>query len=497
MKMKPYFISLSFLIFCCFSAKSQEIFELDLNKSIEIAKDKSFDMLQLKQDLSIATYNLRAATNRFKTNMNIDFKIPDYNESMSQLMDSTGLHYFPVRTTSYSSNLNINQPLPTDGNVYIRSGVSNTDDLITSRRSFLYGTRVGVTQPIEALYIYNNIRSEFKKAKLNYEMSFKSLKRAELDLVYNVSNSFYGLVSASERKGIALQTLKRQEEAFQIAKNKYDAGLIREVEELQMEVDLGAAQNDFDIAVVNYESMLNNFKQQIGISLQDSVILKRDTAYNIVAIDGEKAIQLGLENRLEIREKEIRIELSNLDIKKNKSNGMIKGEISAYYDFTGISNSDRTLSFRNAFDNSWTDLQNRPTNRGIYFSIYVPLLDWGVNRSLVKAAKAYKIKNENALEFQKISIENEIRNLVKQTLSSLKRLQLLEKNVTVAERNFEISKSRFRNGDIDGQALALDRARLNGAYISKLEAFISYKLLLADLARKTFYDFEKNKSLLE
>jgi outer membrane protein TolC len=296
------------------------------------------------------------------------------------------------------------------------------------------------------------------------------------------------------RRGIARAMMK---EAFQIAKNKYDAGLIREVEELQMEVDLGAAQNDFDIAVVNYESMLNNFKQQIGISLQDSVILKRDTAYNIVAIDGEKAIQLGLENRLEIREKEIRIELSNLDIKKNKSNGMIKGEISAYYDFTGISNSDRTLSFRNAFDNSWTDLQNRPTNRGIYFSIYVPLLDWGVNRSLVKAAKAYKIKNENALEFQKISIENEIRNLVKQTLSSLKRLQLLEKNVTVAERNFEISKSRFRNGDIDGQALALDRARLNGAYISKLEAFISYKLLLADLARKTFYDFEKNKSLLE
>jgi outer membrane protein len=74
---------------------------------------------------------------------------------------------------------------------------------------------------------------------------------------------------------------------------------------------------------------------------------------------------------------------------------------------------------------------------------------------------------------------------------------LLEKNVEVAEKSIAISRSRFANGDINSQALALDRQRLSQAYISRLEAFTSYKLLIADLARKTFYDFENNRPLVD
>jgi len=75
-------------------------------------------------------------------------------------------------------------------------------------------------------------------------------------------------------------------------------------------------------------------------------------------------------------------------------------------------------------------------------------------------------------------------------------VQLLEKNVIVAEKSFEISRQRYANGDIDSQAMALERERLNSAYISRLESFINYKLLLSDLMRKTFFDFEKNKSVV-
>ena len=43
--------------------------------------------------------------------------------------------------------------------------------------------------------------------------------------------------------------------------------------------------------------------------------------------------------------------------------------------------------------------------------------------------------------------------------------------------------------------MALERARLNGAYNTRLDAYINYKLLLSDLMRKTFYDFEKDKAV--
>ena len=96
-----------------------------------------------------------------------------------------------------------------------------------------------------------------------------------------------------------------------------------------------------------------------------------------------------------------------------------------------------------------------------------------------------------------MDIEREIRNTVKQLNSSLRRLQLLEKNVELAEKSFDISRQRFTNGDIDSQALALDRTRLNASYQSHLDSYISYKLLIADIMRKTFYDFEKGIPVLQ
>ena len=74
----------------------------------------------------------------------------------------------------------------------------------------------------------------------------------------------------------------------------------------------------------------------------------------------------------------------------------------------------------------------------------------------------------------------------------MKRLQQLEKNVSVAERSYGITLQRYTDGDIDSQALALERNRLNTAQQSHLRAYIEYRLQLADLMRKTFYDFEND-----
>ncbi len=183
------------------------------------------------------------------------------------------------------------------------------------------------------------------------------------------------MLSYHERLNIAQLSLNKQQEAYSIAQNKYSAGLIREVEALQMEVDLSEAANNYDIERVDYSSQIDLFKERLGIDLRDSVVVKSDPGYNLVLVDVEKAVSLAMENRLELKENEIQIELAQMEIKKRKAEGMI-------------------------------------------------------------------------------------------------------------------------NGDIDSQSMALERERLNNAYISRLESFINYKLLLSDLMRKTFFDFEKNISML-
>ncbi len=476
---------------------AQEIYELDLQKSIEIAKQKSHQMLILNQVLAQAGYELKAATSKLKTHIDLNLTVPDYTETIRQFEDSAGITFYPVQQLRYNGSVMVSQPLPTDGQFYLSTGLDNLMDYYKDERLTRLDVRLGFVQPLSAFYVYNRIRTEFKKAKLNYELSLRSLKRAELDLIFETSQAFYNLVATRERENIANQVLERQQEAYEIAQNKYEAGLIREVEALQMEVDLGEANNDFNIAEVEFISQMNFFKQQLGLSLQDQVLVVSDLSYSIIDVDEEMAVRHGLENRMELRENEIQIELSKLEIKRIKSEGMVKGDITAYYDLIGTDQQTLPYGFTDAVGNSWQQMYNRPGNFGVALRIRIPIFDWGENRSLVNAALSGLEVNKRKYDQEKINIEREIRNTVKQLNSSLRRLQLLEKNVLLAEKSFNISRARFSDGDIDSQSLALDRTRLNAAYQSHLDSYISYKLLLADIMRKTFYDFENGQPIVQ
>jgi outer membrane protein len=492
--MKKLSLLLAVIFVQQFSAKS-EIYNLDLKTSIEIAKEKSTSMLSLAEDFKIAEYNLKSATSKLKTHINLNFVSPQYTETIRQFEDSAGISFYPVKQLNYEGNLVVNQPLPTDGNVYMRSGLSNYDDYFTNYRSTYLNTRFGLTQPLTAFYGYNAIKSNLKQAELAFERSKKSLKREELNLVYQVSSSFYNLISVQKGAEIALLDLERQKEAQVISKNKYQAGLIKEVDALQMDVDLAEAQNNYDLAIGNQSSAMNSFKELIGIQLNDSVSLSSEFKYEVVIVDPEKAVQLAFENRLEIREQEIQIELNKLSIKQQKSAGMIQTDLNAYYERVGISGQSSNSSFSSAVSKSYADFLNRPQNFGIGLNISIPILDFGENRALVRAAESRLKQNEIRKEEVRRGIEREVRNLVADLNSSLKRLQLLEKNVTVAEKSFGITRQRFSDGDIDSQSLALERNRLNTAYNSHLRAYINYQLMLADIMRKTFYDFQTNQPI--
>ena len=204
---------------------------------------------------------------------------------------------------------------------------------------------------------------------------------------------------------------------------------------------------------------------------------------------------MALANRMEVREQEIQIELNTMNVKQQKAAGMIQADLTAYYEKIGVSSQNVNTSFTTTINNSYNDFLNRPQNFGLGINVSIPILDWGENRALVNAAKSRLKQTQIAKEAVQRSIEREVRNLVSELNSSLQRLQLLEKNLVVAEKSFEITRQRYADGDIDSQALALERNRMNTAYNNHLRAYINYQLLLSDLTRKTFYDFKTNQEI--
>ena len=96
-----------------------------------------------------------------------------------------------------------------------------------------------------------------------------------------------------------------------------------------------------------------------------------------------------------------------------------------------------------------------------------------------------------------MTVEKEIREVVRNVKESENRLRILKVSQEVAKKSYDISKERFDNGDITSQELARDQEALTSSQLSYLSAFITYQRNVADLKRKTMWDFEENESYLK
>ncbi len=489
---------LAFAIFFGSDASAQQV--LTLQDAIDIAFEKSYDMKILRLELVQSEQNLVAARNSFKTSVGLSLDSPRWQESVSQVRVPNALPvYNSIGSMSFNGGMTITQPLPTDGRLSLESRFRQnreTTYLVSSeetlkRSDFLSSLTLRLTQP---LFTINRIQLDLRDAELRYENSVRSRTRRQLDIIYEVSQSFYTLYQQIRSYEISRDDVEQQKKTTATAKQKFEAGLIAEVQYLQMEVDLAEANDRLVSAEAAMKRQMDSFKQLIGLESNDDISVKTDFSYTHFDIDLDKAIAEGLKNRSELRENEIVIEQQKISLKEIDAQNAISGQLSAFYDFTGVSDSnlDYNTGYYELFDSSWDDLRRRPRNRGITFSLNVPVWDWGVNRARVKAGEARLRNAEHSLEEMKKTIVRNINDVVTRVRDAESRIEISQRRQELAQKTFDISLERFNIGEITADQLALDRTRLNNAKLAFLTAYMNYQLAVEDLKRNTLWDFQTN-----
>lgn len=476
-----------------------------LQDAIDYALQRSYGVQALGLSLQSAQQNLLARKGARRLNAQLNFDLPRLTEQLLAVEIANDLPAYTTRgTLKVAGALNVNQPLPTNGIFTLSSTLFQDDVSILrqstgvelKRRDFFTSMALRFRQPLFAL---NTLKLGLEQARLNFENTSGRIKRTELNVVYQVTEDFYDLYRATRALEIVREEQTQQQNAYEIATKKYQAELIPEVEWLQTEVDLAQSRNRVLTVEREYQRQQNIFKQTIGMPLAEEVRVQAEIAFKPFAIDLEKALAHGLKHRSELRERAIDRRLSEIDLKYVDARSQFKVEFSAYLELTGVSSSTLPyeLSPLERLRSSWDDLKQRPDNRGALFTISMPLWDSGVNAAEVAAARTNVEQARLALAETRVTIEREIKDAVARVLEAQNRLQVLAKSQKVAERSYEISLARFDNGDITSQDLALDRERLTRARSTYLEAYIDHQTAVADLKRKTLYDFEQGQSLVE
>ena len=254
---KWFVVTLLLTFVCAWNAPAETLLSLD--DAIDIALEQGFEMKSHRLTLIQAEQSRLAAKYRFRTNIDMSFNTPSWTENVREVPVANALPvYNSLGTLRYQGQLNITQPLPTDGRISLRSRLyqskesnyfAETDNTL-KRKDFLSSVSIWFSQP---LFTFNRIQTDLRRAELNYEKSSLTLNRNELDVIFNVTSAFYALYRSTRSYEISTETLEQQQQQYDTARLKYEAGLIPEVEALRLEVDLATAQSSLLEAEANLE----------------------------------------------------------------------------------------------------------------------------------------------------------------------------------------------------------------------------------------------------
>lgn len=484
------------------SIKASDVKKISYEEAIRIALGESYMVNYYKDEIDATRFSYLYTKSEFKPLLNFSLFVPSWSEELAQISQVDGLPvYNSIGSIQAGGNLNFTYVLPTGGNFAFsskmywenyRTTLSQMDYKELERDQVYSRFALSFSQPV---FTANLLKENMKVAELDYKKSTCYFTRVQMDIVYEVTAGFYQVYQLAYEHKINLERLANSKEAFRITRLKQETGNLPEGDMLIAEITVAQDEARVMESQGKLDTAKDEFKLLIGIDLNEEIDLEADMEFEAFVVNMQLAIEEALNNRMEIEENNLDIHLQEIEVKRAQRKREFKGEISAYYDFTGLSTRDGG-SVGQLVGSSFENMKDRPSNRGIALTVSYPIADWGRAKNQVRREQTRLKQRKLNLENTKRTIEREIREIVRTVYEAEKRFRINQRNREVTLQSYRISQLRFENGDMTSQELFIEQERLSQVQLSYIESYITYRLAVADLNRKTMYDFENNRSYL-
>ena len=479
-KIKP---GISVLLVLCITTSGFSQQGLTLEQALNIAETNSPTMKITRLSLVRSQENLNAQNAALKSQFSLEINPISYSQirSFNDLISK----WNSVKTTESFGLFTISQPiLFTDARLSLVNRFGYRDSYSeysnTTTKGFSNNLALYLDQP---LFTFNRTKLQLKELELALENSKISYAIQLLSLERQVTQAFYYVYQQQQSLDIANQAFQNMQKSYEVSKNKVDAGISAREEMFQAELNMASSKSEYENSQVSFENAKDEFKLLIGMSLYDDIIVLPNIAVDTVAVDISFAIDQGLANRMELRQRQIDVESSQFDLIQTKALNEFKGSLGLSVGLFG--------------DNEkFGDVYANPTdNEEVSLSLTIPLWDWGERKSRIKASEA-SIESANiTLEEEKNDIILGIRKVYRNLLNLRNQIGIAEQNVENAQLTYDLNLERYKNGDLTGMDLNLYQEQLSQKQLSYTNSLISYKLELLNLKIQTLYDFEKKQQV--
>ena len=479
------FVMLITMLFMVPGIAAQEL--LDMDKALDIAVKNSPIMQQVELALTRSQELLNAQLARQKSQLSLVLNPFEYDRT--NRFDQRTSEWFLNESARSAGTFSINQRiLPTDGTIALRNTFSydynNSESagaINPVSKTWNNRLRLELSQPI---FTYNRTKVQLESLRLANENALLRYLLQKLSLERMVAQSFYAVYSRQMSLLIAQEELKNNEDSHEIIRNKVEGGLLALEELYQSEVNLATSRSNVFTTELNLQNTMDELKINIGMPLEQEFVIVTQIVIDTVDVDPDMAIQHALENRMELRQREIDIDNSTFALMEAKTTNEFAGSVTASF---GITSNNEDLGM----------LFDKPTTTpAIGVTLNIPIFDWGERKSEIKAAEADLQSTEIDLEIEKRDIKMNVRSVVRNLENLKNQVIIQEKTVENAELTYDINLERYRNGDLTSLDLGMYQNQLSDTKMALTNAKINYKLELLNLKIQTLYDFELGESIV-
>lgn len=475
---------LSVILICYGTGFSQRTFNFE--EALEMAKFNSPDIrqVQLAYERSKELLNAQDASLKSQFALTID---PFYYQN-NRSFDNFTTSWYTNELKQSSGTLSVVQPIIwTDGTIALYNRFlwqdtrSDRDIISSTSHTYTNDLYLDFTQPI---FTYNRTKMEYNEVQLDLENALLNYRIQELNLEQRVAQSFYDVYQKKMNLRVAEEELANTTESHTIIENKVNAGLIAKEELYQAEVNLATSKSSVNNAKVSLANSLDQFKQILGLSLDEELTVMADVAESDVATDLDRAIEHGLIYRMELRQRQIDIVLAKNNITRSAATNEFKGNIAVRYGVVG-----NNQEFNSVY-------QKPSENQELSLRFEIPLYDWGAKDSRVRASEASLKSSKISDNEQRKNIKIEIRQAYRSVQNQKFQIEIARQNVRVSQLTYDINLERYQNGDLTSMDLNLFQTQLSENKGNLVDAIIAYKLAVLDLKIRSLWDFEKNRSVI-
>lgn len=474
---------LGVLLALCPPVQAQTV--MTLETALNFAFENSPDILGTRLDLERSSETLRAQQAALKSQFSLTLNPVTYTKDKT--FNSMFSAWSSNDSKSSTSSFTISQPLiQTDGTLRLINSFgwqnSFSDYTQVRNKNYTNNLYLSYSQP---LFTYNRTKMATRRLELELETTRLGYAIQKLSIENQVTQGFYSVYGSKTSLDIAREELANRQASYDIIRNKVEGGLAARQELYQAEVDLSTSKSTVQKSGIDLENALDKFKNLIGISIDEPIEIEADVTWQPVQVDQNKALEHGLANRMELRQREIEIDNARFNLTETEAQNEFKGDMTVSYGLKGN-------------DESFSNMYDKPTrNQGFNLRFDIPLWDWGEKDHRVKASKAVIRRTQLSAETQRNNITIGIREAWRSLQNLATQIELAEQGLRNAQLTYEINLEKYKNGDLTSMDLNLQQNQLSQKKNSLVQAKINYRLALLNMKIVSLYDFEKNSSVLD